>query len=307
MPDAERRRGAGTGAVRARRPVARPVGRSAPGLPVPQLVRARRAVGTDDCWVVRGVRSRWCLCVRESDWRAEVHVSADYGPYGRERDAAVAERVDLVTTGSPYAVAPGRVTRTTAAPTRCSRRGSSAGSTTAGAGRRVRVRTHSTGSTRRRRMSRRRATQFGPRGFGPAAGEAAALERWSAFVTTNLIRYDAERDRPDLDTTSRMSVYLKFGNIHPRTMLADLARKRSHGAEQYRRAVAWRDFYADILFPASDSARRTTTPSSTPCVTTPTRRRRVVAAWCEGRPAFRSSTPGFGSWCPRGGCTTACG
>ncbi|RZK70263.1 MAG: deoxyribodipyrimidine photo-lyase, partial [Rhodococcus sp. (in: high G+C Gram-positive bacteria)] len=37
----------------------------------------------------------------------EVHVSADYGPYGRERDAAVAEHVELVATGSPYAVAPG--------------------------------------------------------------------------------------------------------------------------------------------------------------------------------------------------------
>ncbi len=81
--------------------------RSATGLPVPQLVRARRAVGrttaggaSDPVEVVP--------LVAKAIGAQEVHVSADYGPYGRERDAAVAERVDLVTTGSPYAVAPGR-------------------------------------------------------------------------------------------------------------------------------------------------------------------------------------------------------
>ena len=39
-----------------------------------------------------------------------VHVSADFGPYGRARDEAVEEAlgdVPLVRTGSPYAVAPG--------------------------------------------------------------------------------------------------------------------------------------------------------------------------------------------------------
>ncbi|RZL72174.1 MAG: deoxyribodipyrimidine photo-lyase, partial [Rhodococcus sp. (in: high G+C Gram-positive bacteria)] len=41
----------------------------------------------------------------------EVHISADYGPYGRERDQRVGEKVTLVETGSPYAVAPGRITK----------------------------------------------------------------------------------------------------------------------------------------------------------------------------------------------------
>jgi deoxyribodipyrimidine photo-lyase len=42
-----------------------------------------------------------------------VHVAADFGPYGRSRDDAVAAALDvpLVRTGSPYAVAPGRVTK----------------------------------------------------------------------------------------------------------------------------------------------------------------------------------------------------
>ena len=43
-----------------------------------------------------------------------VHASADYGPYGARRDERVAEAlrakdIEFVTTGSPYAVAPGRV------------------------------------------------------------------------------------------------------------------------------------------------------------------------------------------------------
>ncbi len=50
-----------------------------------------------------------------------VHVAADYGPYGRRRDLDVEEAlaehdVALVRTGSPYAVAPGRVLNGSGAP-----------------------------------------------------------------------------------------------------------------------------------------------------------------------------------------------
>ena len=43
-----------------------------------------------------------------------VHISADYGPYGAERDRQVEAALEragrqLIRTGSPYAVAPGRV------------------------------------------------------------------------------------------------------------------------------------------------------------------------------------------------------
>ena len=45
-------------------------------------------------------------------------------------------------------------------------------------------------------------------------------------------------------------MYLKYGNIHPRTLLADLGRQD----ETFRREVAWREFYAAILFHFPDSA-----------------------------------------------------
>ena len=77
----------------------------------------------------------------------------------------------------------------------------------------------------------------------PDAGEAAALAAWKEFLNGDVERYNAERNRPDLDSTSHMSVHLKFGEIHPRTMLADLGRR----GPAYRRQLCWRDFYAQVL------------------------------------------------------------
>jgi deoxyribodipyrimidine photo-lyase len=94
---------------------------------------------------------------------------------------------------------------------------------------------------------------IGKRGDAPpktraaeGAGEEAARKHWQEYLDT-VAEYDDERDRPDLDSTSRMSIPLKYGEIHPRTMLAELARRRSVGAEAYRRELAWREFCADLL------------------------------------------------------------
>ena len=85
----------------------------------------------------------------------------------------------------------------------------------------------------------------------PEAGEAAARRAWQAYRKNGLAGYDANRDRPDLDRTSRMSPYLKWGCIHPRTMLADLG----PGDETYRKEIAWREFYAAVLSNWPESAR----------------------------------------------------
>src|SRR4051812_9619986 len=52
--------------------------------------------------------------IAEAAGAGAVHVAADFGPYGRRRDEAVEKALadagrELVRTGSPYAVAPGRV------------------------------------------------------------------------------------------------------------------------------------------------------------------------------------------------------
>jgi deoxyribodipyrimidine photo-lyase len=85
----------------------------------------------------------------------------------------------------------------------------------------------------------------------PLAGEGAALKAWRSYRASRLASYAGDRDRPDLDRTSHMSVYLKWGCIHPRTMLADLGR----ADEAFRKEIAWREFYAMVLHHWPDSAR----------------------------------------------------
>jgi deoxyribodipyrimidine photo-lyase len=57
----------------------------------------------------------------------------------------------------------------------------------------------------------------------PPVGEEGAHAAWEQFLDTGLDRYGSERDRPDLDSTSQLSPYLKLGVLHPRTLLHDLA------------------------------------------------------------------------------------
>ncbi|WP_165546353.1 cryptochrome/photolyase family protein [Kribbella soli] len=167
---------------------------------------------------------------------ASVHVSADYAPYGQQRDEEVEAslKCPLVRTGSPYAVAPRRVLNQQ--------------------GRSYQVFTpyfkawlahgwrQPVEAPERVQWIEAESEKLPE--SSQVAGEQAALERWRAY---DVAAYDDERDRPDLDSTSRMSIPLKYGEIHPRTMLADLARKRSAGAEAYRRELAWREFCADLL------------------------------------------------------------
>jgi deoxyribodipyrimidine photo-lyase len=81
----------------------------------------------------------------------------------------------------------------------------------------------------------------------PPPGEQAGLARWTQFCRTDLADYAVDRDRPDLDRTSRLSPYLKLGVLHPRTLLADLATHPGVGPQRFVAELAWREFYADIL------------------------------------------------------------
>ena len=177
-----------------------------------------------------------------------VHVSADFSPFGVRRDAAVREAlgdVPLEESGSPYLVSPGRVTK--------------------GDGTAYKVFTPYYSAWREHGW--RAPAKTGPKsaqwidpgdvGGGvdvPAgdaeldlpAGEAAARKAWKRFVSSALEDYAGDRDRPDRNGTSRMSAHLKFGTIHPRTMAADLG--PGTGAQAYLRELAFRDFYAGVLY-----------------------------------------------------------
>jgi deoxyribodipyrimidine photo-lyase len=58
-------------------------------------------------------------------------------------------------------------------------------------------------------------------------GEAVAQERLQDFIGSDLSRYGDERNHPDLSCSSRLSPWLHFGMIHPRTILAEVSRANS--------------------------------------------------------------------------------
>ncbi len=228
-----------------------------------------------------------------------VHASADYGPYGRSRDDTVATAlrdadIDWVTTGSPYAVAPGRVRKPDggryAVFTPYFRGWTAHGwRKPAGDGRAPSLTwldpadVEGVSAHDPDELSRRLTAGM----TLPEAGEEAAERTWQEFLDTAVDGYDDDRNRPDLAGTSRMSPYLKWGCVHPRTLLADLAQRRSAGAASYRRELAWRDFYADVVHhlpkslwtsvdPAVDKLRYDTGPDAD----------RRLDAWKAGRTGY---------------------
>ncbi len=186
-----------------------------------------------------------------------VHIAGDYAPYGRSRDVAVEAAlgdVPLIRTGSPYAVSPGRVTKDD--------------------GTSYRVFTPFWRAWTRHGW---RAPASAPRdvdwwmpvecdGFPdaphlgdlvlPPAGEEAARATWASYRGDRLASYADLRNRADLAATSSMGHHLKWGEIHPRTMLAELGPQD----EVYAKELCWREFYADVLAQHPSSARESLDP-----------------------------------------------
>ena len=190
-----------------------------------------------------------------------VHVSSDHAPYGRGRDERVRAAlgdVPLVATGSPYAVTPGGLTKDDGTPYRVyspyARAWAARG-----------VRSPAT------MPAALRWTDGGLPDDGvpadpdlggvqlPPAGEQAALQRWAEFRQQALDGYAITRSTPGVDGTSRLSAHLKYGCVHPRTLLADLP--LGEGGDAVRREIVFRDFYADVLWHRPESARTELQPA----------------------------------------------
>ena len=82
--------------------------------------------------------------------------------------------------------------------------------------------------------------------FAVRASEEFALVTWNRFRDRALMNYHEDRNRTDLSGTSHLSHALAHGEIHPRTLLAELG--DSAGEEVFRKEIAWREFYGDVLF-----------------------------------------------------------
>lgn len=77
------------------------------------------------------------------------------------------------------------------------------------------------------------------------AGPLAAADRLVDF-DERVDDYAEERNRPDLDTTSHLSVDLKYGWISPRQVMREIG-THTRGRAAFVRQLAWRDFYAQLM------------------------------------------------------------
>ena len=178
---------------------------------------------------------------------SEVHISDEYERYGAARDARVeAAGIKLIRTGSPYAVAPGRVVKPSdGTPYRVYTPFYRAWRTHGYRGPAAKPKKINAAKPD---AEFRAFPDFAlPKGVEViAAGEKAALDRFTKFSKSAIESYDEARNLAAIDGTSRMSTYLKFGEIHPRTLLANLDESKGH--DTFRKEIAWREFYADVLF-----------------------------------------------------------
>jgi deoxyribodipyrimidine photo-lyase len=221
---------------------------------------------------------------------SQVHIAAEFTPYAKARDAALdvalaqlPNPAELIRTGSPYAVAPGRVLKDDGSPYRVYtpfykawlRHG-------------WRAPADRPGDVEWWMPSecegRPPAPDLGATEL-PDAGEIAALQRWEAFRDEWLAQYGEARNRPDVAGTSRLSTALKWGELHPRTLLSDL--NDSAGAEIFGKEIAWREFYADVLHHNPTSSREPLDPkwSRFPWNTGPDADA-AFAAWSQGRTGY---------------------
>lgn len=79
----------------------------------------------------------------------------------------------------------------------------------------------------------------------PPGGEAAARKHLGAYLADGASRYAAVRNDLAADATSRLSPYLRFGNVSANEVVASAI--EVPGAEELVRQVAWRDFYGQML------------------------------------------------------------
>ena len=81
-------------------------------------------------------------------------------------------------------------------------------------------------------------------------GEKAAQDQLSQYLKTNIDIYKEARDRPDLDQTSKLSPYLRFGEISPRTIVLNIlkTKKLSASVLTYLSEIGWREFSYSLLY-----------------------------------------------------------
>jgi len=118
----------------------------------------------------------------------------------------------------------------------------------------------------------------------PVPGEDAARERLARWTGSPALgRYATDRDRLDLDGTSRLGQDLRWGLLSPAEVVARSAGP-GEGRQRFLGELAWRDFYAHLLWHEPRAARASWRPALEQVAWE--RDPRVIDAWYSGRTGF---------------------
>jgi deoxyribodipyrimidine photo-lyase len=259
------------------------------------LDRELRDAGGDGVHVARGKPVTVVPRVAKAHDARRVHVSADFGPYGRSRDERVAqalcgEEVELTRTGSPYAIAPGTLKNRSGDPFQVFTSFHNAW---------LEHGVHDPAPGVRASTVNWLGTTDGVRldqpddDLRPLVGETPAMKAWRTWLSRSsegVADYEKLHDFPGIDATSHLSIALRWGHLHPRTVLNDLSRLRSKGAAALARQIAWRDFFADVLFHRPDAVSKPIRPEFAAMPTDDPDRTQTAAerltAWKEGKTGY---------------------
>jgi deoxyribodipyrimidine photo-lyase len=259
------------------------------------LDRDLRDIGGHGLSIARGDPAAVVPRLAKAHDAQRVHVTADFSPYGRSRDNRVARAlgvydIELSRTGSPYAVAPGTLQ--------------------SGSGRPFQL-----FSPFHRAWMAHGVPEPAPairasevqwlladdqvrledpdEDLLPLVGEMPSRMTWQAWLSgesKGLADYDKLHGFPGADATSHLSIALRWGHLHPRTVLHDLARIRSNSAATLARQIAWRDFFADVLFHRPEAVREPIRHEFSNMPTDDPDRAETAAkrlkAWQEGRTGY---------------------
>ncbi|MGZ8571809.1 MAG: cryptochrome/photolyase family protein [Actinomycetota bacterium] len=96
----------------------------------------------------------------------------------------------------------------------------------------------------------------------PRGGESTGRRQLARFLRTELADYDAARNVPAADATSRLSPYLRFGCVSATEVVERACENGGSGAAAFVRQLAWRDFYLQLLAGDPRLARHDLRPGS---------------------------------------------
>jgi deoxyribodipyrimidine photo-lyase len=227
-----------------------------------------------------------------------VYVSREYTPYGRDRDAKVADALRSVGArlrgvGSNYIVDPGRVVKGSGEPYAVFTPFSKVWRTLATEPpvdtptdiSWVHLPSDVTGDP---------VQDPAPLSSWWSAELASVQARWESFCESAVARYHSDRDLAAVDGTSKMSAALRWGLVHPRRLMADLSEIAAtldedgrEGIRVFTSELAWREFYADVLFHKPHTAWRNLNPKmDAMTVDTDAAARERFARWTRGETGF---------------------